>query len=159
MAQQPDVYGMLFKFLGCVFDIYFVDYRGTGKSANLGSAGCITAAGIDAAGCAKTSHALGDRLLHFSVTNIARDFDLLIPMMQRQQRVNLKGDAGTGAGARGATVIFAYSWGTYVANRLLQVMSARTDGRVYITGVVMDAVCTPGLCKATNIGVRRVKLC
>ena len=29
MAQQPEVYGMLYKFLGCDFDIYFVDYRGT----------------------------------------------------------------------------------------------------------------------------------
>ena len=150
MSQQPDVYGVLYKFLGCVFDMYFVDYRGTGKSANLGSAGCITADGIDAVGCAKTSAALGDRLHHFSVTNIARDFDYLIPMIQQTEAADAEADAGVGA-----TVIFAYSWGTYVANRLLQVMAARTDGRAYITGVVMDAVCTPGLCKATNIGVNQ----
>ena len=31
-------------------------------------------------------------------------------------------------------------------------MAARPDGAVYLSGAVLDAVCTPGLCKATNIG-------
>jgi pimeloyl-ACP methyl ester carboxylesterase len=142
MAQQPEVYGVLYKFLGCAFDIYFVDYRGTGRSHNLGSAGCIDpTTGIDAIGCAAASNATwGDKLEHFSVTNIARDFDRIIPMLTQQQQQSE------------VTFTLGYSWGTYVSNRLLQVMAARPDGKVYLSGAVLDAVCTPGLCKATNIG-------
>jgi pimeloyl-ACP methyl ester carboxylesterase len=143
-AQQPEVYGVLYKFLGCAFDLYFADYRGVGQSANLGSAGCVNAAtGLDFASCAASANATwGAKLHHFTVTNIARDFDRLIPMFQQQPQE--------------ATVVFGYSWGTYVANRLLQVMASHVPVRpVYLTGVVMDAVCTPGLCKATNIGVNQ----
>jgi pimeloyl-ACP methyl ester carboxylesterase len=147
MAQQPEIMGVLYKFLGCAFDLYFVDYRGTGQSTNLGSDQCIadsTAAspGIDVVNCAKNATAKwGAKLLHFSVTNIARDFDYLIPLVTSTTDTTE------------VTVVLGYSWGTYVANRMLQVMAKRTDKLVYITGAILDAVCTPGLCKATNIGV------
>ena len=95
-----------------------VHCAGTGGSHNLGSAGCIhNRTGIDAVGCAAAANATwGDRLRHFSVTNIARDFDRLIPMLAQPGE---------------ATVTLGYSWGTYVSNRILQVMAARPDGRVY----------------------------
>jgi pimeloyl-ACP methyl ester carboxylesterase len=141
--QQPEVYGVLYKFLDCAFDVYFADYRGVGQSTSLGSEGCFNEAGLDLPGCARSASATwGAKLHHFTVTNIARDFDHLIPMHQQQ--------------AGEATVVLGYSWGTYVANRLLQVMASQAPARpVYLTGVVMDAVCTPGLCKATNIGVNQ----
>ena len=30
MAQAPEVFGVLYPFLGCAFDVYFADYRGVG---------------------------------------------------------------------------------------------------------------------------------
>jgi pimeloyl-ACP methyl ester carboxylesterase len=142
MPQQPEVYGVLYKFLNCDFDLYFADYRGTGKSHNLGSKDCVAADGIDVTACASAANKTwGDKLHHFSVTAIAKDFDRLIPQFKisKSEKVFTLG----------------YSWGTYVSNRLLQVMAARGDGLVYLDGMILDAVCTPGLCKALNIGVNQ----
>jgi pimeloyl-ACP methyl ester carboxylesterase len=140
MGQQPEVYSILFPFLGCAFDLYYADYRGMGRSHNLGNIGCIDEGGINATGCAASAKTVwgGDLLAHFSVTNIARDFNQLIPQFK------LPGDE---------IFTLGYSWGTYVSNRLLQLIAQQAQASSYLSGMVLDAVCTPGLCKALNIGV------
>ena len=111
----------------------------TGKSHNLGNTDCIDAGGINVVACASgANRTWGAKLQHFSVTAIAKDFDRLIPQFKMSNSDEV--------------FTLGYSWGTYVSNRLLQVMAARADGLVYLNGMVLDAVCTPGLCKALNIG-------
>jgi pimeloyl-ACP methyl ester carboxylesterase len=149
MAQDPETYQALFYLLGGTHDVYFADYRGTGQSATLGSEGCFRTNGqggveLDARGCAAATRAkLGNRTHHFTVTNTARDIDLVL--------------AATAVRRAGApTFVFGYSWGTYVANRYLQLVAA---GEVpedrWPAGVVLDAVCAPGPCAGFNIGAQQ----
>jgi len=124
--------------LNASFDMYFLDYRGVGRSVpSLGSRGCLTAVGIDSAGCAAAAVTdWGDSLHAFSVTNIARDVQLAM----RSEASSSK------ATKAGVTAVFAVSFGTYVANRMLQL-----DSGAGIDLVVLDGVCTPGYCAGLNM--------
>jgi pimeloyl-ACP methyl ester carboxylesterase len=116
-------------------ELYFIDHRGTGRSARLGctrgeaawsdGAGAITA--DEWADCRDEALSTwGAGLNGFTVTAAARDLGNLI------ERSRHAGDE---------VYIYSVSYGTYWAQRYLQLYPDQADG------VVLDSICSPGECR------------
>ncbi|MBN1608105.1 MAG: alpha/beta fold hydrolase [Polyangiaceae bacterium] len=116
-------------------ELYFIDHRGTGRSARLGctrgeaawsdGAGAITA--DEWSDCRDEAISTwGDGLNGFTVTAAARDLGTLI------ERSRHEGEE---------VYLYSVSYGTYWAQRYLQLYPDQADG------VVLDSICSPGECR------------
>lgn len=112
-------------------DFYLPDHRGTGKSSRIGCAaeGDSTPSGFfiedtEWPACLEDAKAtLGDRLAAFTTTNAANDIGVLI---ERARQPDQK------------VFVYGVSYGTYWANRYLQLFPQQVDG------VVLDSLAAPG---------------
>lgn len=113
-------------------DFYLPDHRGTGKSSRIGCAaeGAMTEGGFFVtasewpACLADARSRLGDGLAAFSTTNAANDLGLLV------ERAKTPGQP---------VFVYGVSYGTYWANRYMQLFPDQADG------VVLDSVAPPGM--------------
>jgi pimeloyl-ACP methyl ester carboxylesterase len=116
-------------------ELYFIDHRGTGRSGRLGctrgeaswseGAGAITA--DEWPDCRdEVISTWGDGLNGFTATAAARDLGKLI------ERSRHEGDE---------VYVYSVSYGTYWAQRYLQLYPDQADG------VVLDSICSPGECR------------
>lgn len=122
----------LFAQLAPGYDLYMLDFRGTGGSSYLacdleldepGRARCIE----------RLQAAWGDLLPHFTVTASSRDLGELIEALRPD----------------GAPVlVVGASFGTYWANRYLQLYPDQP------TAVVLDSLCAPGRCDYSEFQAR-----
>lgn len=112
-------------------EFYIPDHRGTGKSTKLtcaaqalDSEGSIGITDAEWPACLDENKKLwGDKLAAFSTTNAANDVALLIERTRREGQ---------------PVFIYGVSYGTYWANRYLQLFPNGVDG------VVMDSIAAPG---------------
>ena len=112
-------------------EFYIPDHRGTGKSTKLTCAaqtpqseGSIGIAPSEWPAClAENQQRWGDKLAAFSTTNAANDIGLLIERTRREGQ---------------PVFVYGVSYGTYLANRYLQLFPKQADG------VVMDSIAAPG---------------
>ncbi len=127
-------YIALYYGLGSSYDMYFMDYRGVGRSTDLGNRNCLSNGLPDSRACAiAANNDYGSRLHGFTTTNTARDILWFIRATSKQQSDRV--------------MVLGVSWGTFVANRLLQLPGADA----VLNGVILDGVCTPGACMALNL--------
>jgi pimeloyl-ACP methyl ester carboxylesterase len=112
-------------------EFYIPDHRGTGRSTKLTcaaqapeSGGGIAIATDEWAPClAETTSRWGEKLAAFSTTNAANDIGLLIERTRREDQ---------------PVFVYGVSYGTYWANRYLQLFPKQADG------VVLDSIAAPG---------------
>jgi len=112
-------------------EFYIPDHRGTGKSTKLTCAaqapeseGGIGIATSEWAAClAENQQRWGEKLSAFSTTNAANDVGLLIERTRREGQ---------------PVFVYGVSYGTYWANRYLQLFPKQADG------VVLDSIAAPG---------------
>lgn len=116
-------------------ELYFIDHRGTGRSARLScsdtealsGAPTLTAIREHWAGCLDELVATwGTSLNGFSTTEAARDLGTLIERTRHGQE---------------EVYLYGVSYGTYWAQRYLQLFPDQADG------VVLDSICPPGQCQ------------
>jgi pimeloyl-ACP methyl ester carboxylesterase len=124
-----------FTAVGRNLEVYFLDHRGTGNSERLR---CPEQEATDSrfganiqedewSACAKTLEATwGDDLSGFNVTEAATDLGEAIARTRHGNE---------------AVFLYSVSYGTYLAQRYLQVFPTQA------TGVVLDSICSPGACK------------
>lgn len=113
-------------------DFYLPDHRGTGKSSRIGCAaeGGRTEGGFfitpeEWPSClADAQSTMGDALAAFSTTNAANDLGLLI------DRAKKPGEPA---------FVYGVSYGTYWANRYMQLFPEQAEG------VVLDSIVAPGM--------------
>ena len=122
-------------------DLYLPDHRGTGRSGRLGCAAQeapdselgVALAESEWAGCGQAARAEhGQRLPHADVSAAARDVLALVAATREEDDMVL---------------LWGVSYGTLWADRILRI----DDGT--IDAVVLDSVCTPGLCRADTFDV------
>ncbi|AKU90711.1 putative protease (putative secreted protein) [Vulgatibacter incomptus] len=106
------------------FDVYVPDYRGTGRSAPLGCDG-ESASSTSQRCLAELAQIWGDDLASFSTTGAALDLGKTI------ERFREPG---------GKVFVFGASYGTYLANRYMNLFPERADG------VVLAGICPPTGC-------------
>lgn len=123
-------------------DLYAVDHRGTGASFRLA---CVPAEAFDSPSfsaiddaewpaCATlVADTLGDRLPYFTATHAARDVVAWIAATATPDE---------------AVALYGVSYGTYWADRVLQLDRGRVDA------TVLDSVCPPGTCRADRYDAR-----
>ena len=112
-------------------EFYIPDHRGTGKSTKLtcaaqapDSEGGIGISPAEWPAClAENKDRWGDKLAAFSTTNAANDLGLLIERTRREGQ---------------PVFVYGVSYGTYLANRYLQLFPKQADG------VVLDSIAAPG---------------
>ncbi|MBX3261098.1 MAG: alpha/beta fold hydrolase [Labilithrix sp.] len=112
-------------------EFYIPDHRGTGRSTKLtcaaqapDSEGGIGISSSEWAAClAENQERWGEKLAAFSTTNAANDVGLLIERTRREGQ---------------PVFLYGGSYGTYWANRYLQLYPDQADG------VVMDSIAAPG---------------
>ena len=112
-------------------EFYIPDHRGTGKSTKLtctaqapGSEGGIGIAPSEWPAClAENQQWWGEKLSAFSTTNAANDIGVLIDRTRREGQ---------------PVFVYGVSYGTYWANRYLQLYPKQADG------VIMDSIAAPG---------------
>lgn len=136
-GSSVDFEGMYYYFTAMAPDLelYFIDHRGTGRSGRLGctreeaawsdGAAAITAKEWPSCRDAAVSE-WGEGLSGFTVTAAAQDLGELI------ERSRHAGDE---------VYIYSVSYGTYWAQRYLQLYPDQPDG------VVLDSICAPGECR------------
>ncbi|MCA9538465.1 MAG: alpha/beta fold hydrolase [Myxococcales bacterium] len=108
------------------FDLYLLDFRGTGASSYLDCDAVL--AREDFLGCAERLRSeRGATLDHFSTTASARDLGMLIGALRDERPV----------------FVYGGSFGTYWANRYLQRFADQADG------VIVEGLCPPGRCDAS----------
>lgn len=114
----------LFRELMPELDLYMLDFRGTGAGAYLDCTAELERNNIQAC-VARLQTEWGARLPHFTVSAAARDLGELIGALGPDQE---------------PVLIFGASFGTYWANRYLQLYPAQADA------VIVQGLCSPGLC-------------
>lgn len=112
-------------------DFYLPDHRGTGASSRItcgaertsSPGGFFITEGEWPACVAEVKASLGDRLGAYTTTNAANDLGVLV------ERARVPGQG---------VFVYGVSYGTYLANRYLQLYPAQADG------VVLDSLAPPG---------------
>lgn len=105
------------------FDVYLLDFRGTGASSYLDCDAELSR--DDFQGCAERLRTeWGSSLDHFSTTASARDIGMLVEALRDDRPV----------------FIYGASFGTYWAHRYLQLFPEQADG------VLLEGLCSPGRC-------------
>jgi pimeloyl-ACP methyl ester carboxylesterase len=125
----------IFTTVGQDLELYFLDHRGTGNSARLScetqeasssSSGSVIL-GDEWSSCAQTAKTTwGDDLAGFNVTEAATDLGEAIERTRHSDE---------------AVFLYSVSYGTYLAQRYLQLYPNQP------TALVLDSICSPGACQ------------